>query len=358
MGIGLDDAFVIVDSVEASKVPLQQLVKRVSGAVGYSGAAILTTSLTSLVAFGVEGNTVLPGVQDFAVYAALGVFFDFVFQVTFFVACVTLDGRRQLAGVADGCCCRRPRCLLAPSTALTGSGLRERRADALAGTPGTAVVSASPPSHSPPLRISHDGHHGHRRGVDDEVSAERNGGCHADGDCVATPTPTSSATLPSVAGSNASATPLSGVGVVNAHCVGVDAPAPLRLSQRVIGVWLPRVVLTTPGMVVVLVATFALLAGGIVGLSRQHLGASLQCAVCPCFDAAPVAICGVRCQGCVLCVAEFKRETLVLSTDRIQNTFVVQSRYFQDSFPATLYTSRADYFASGEVRLMCVALCG
>jgi hypothetical protein len=34
MGVGVDDAFVILESVQSSKVPLQQLVKRVSSAVG------------------------------------------------------------------------------------------------------------------------------------------------------------------------------------------------------------------------------------------------------------------------------------------------------------------------------------
>jgi hypothetical protein len=52
-----------------------------------------------------------------------------------------------------------------------------------------------------------------------------------------------------------------------------EDPEPLRLSQRVIGVWLPRVaVLSNRGKLLVLVMTCGLLVGGVIGLSRQHVG--------------------------------------------------------------------------------------
>ena len=291
MGVGVDDAFVILESVESSKVPLQQLVKRVSSAVGYSGAAILTTSLTSLVAFGVEGNTVLPAVQAFAVYATLGVFFDFFFQVTFFVACVTLDGRRQLAGVSDGCCCRRPRSLLASSGVPNGA-----HATAQSDVAGeVSVVSPITPSAAAAA----------------PVTSSSIGGFGGGASGTGMSTHAVSESFPAAGDKHSNA------GIDD---VAADKPEPLRISQRVIGVWLPRVVLTTPGMVVVLVMTCGLLAGGIIGLSRQHLA--------------------------------FKRESLMSRTDKIQDTFDVQKRFFQESIPTALYTADADYFGSGAVSVL------
>jgi hypothetical protein len=56
----------------------------------------MATSITSLVAFGTETNSSLPAIWAFGVYASVGTAFDFFYQVTFFVAWVTLDARRQV----------------------------------------------------------------------------------------------------------------------------------------------------------------------------------------------------------------------------------------------------------------------
>lgn len=40
------------------------------------------------------------------IFAAVGVIFLFIYQCTFFVACLTLDVRRQQAGRMDLLCCR------------------------------------------------------------------------------------------------------------------------------------------------------------------------------------------------------------------------------------------------------------
>jgi Niemann-Pick C1 protein len=72
MGVGVDDAFVILEAYHSSEVPYYDVVKRVGSSVGHSGAAILATTITSLVAFATESNTVMPAIQAFAVYAVLG----------------------------------------------------------------------------------------------------------------------------------------------------------------------------------------------------------------------------------------------------------------------------------------------
>jgi hypothetical protein len=89
MGVGVDDAFVILEAYHASEVPYYDVVKRVGSSVGHSGAAILATTVTSLVAFATESNTVMPAIQAFAVYAVLGA-----------CACARAGGRVGWAGGA------------------------------------------------------------------------------------------------------------------------------------------------------------------------------------------------------------------------------------------------------------------
>lgn len=47
------------------------------------------------MAFAVGSYTELPALRDFAIYAFLGITFDFIYQVTFFAALVVLDARRE-----------------------------------------------------------------------------------------------------------------------------------------------------------------------------------------------------------------------------------------------------------------------
>jgi predicted RND superfamily exporter protein len=68
---------------------------------------------TDVIAFGIGGFTVLPALQSFCLYASVGIVTTYIFQSSFFVACMTLDQRRIEAG-RNGCCpcyvhTRRPR---------------------------------------------------------------------------------------------------------------------------------------------------------------------------------------------------------------------------------------------------------
>lgn len=62
---------------------------------GLQGSSILVTSLTDAAAFVAGTLTQLPALRDFAIYAFLGITFDFLYQVTFFAALVVLDARRE-----------------------------------------------------------------------------------------------------------------------------------------------------------------------------------------------------------------------------------------------------------------------
>ncbi|XP_077288110.1 NPC intracellular cholesterol transporter 1-like [Arctopsyche grandis] len=99
MGLGIDDMFIMkacweqLDEYERT-LPLPDQIGLM---LQHAGASIIVTSFTDIVAFSVGAITVLPSLQSFCIYAAVGVFFIFIFAVTFYVAIFVLDLRRMAA---------------------------------------------------------------------------------------------------------------------------------------------------------------------------------------------------------------------------------------------------------------------
>ncbi|CAB4003433.1 patched domain-containing 3-like, partial [Paramuricea clavata] len=107
LGIGVDDLFVIVQSW--SNIPAHihhsnSVEERIGLALKHAGSSITITTFTDLLAFLVGGSTIIPGLQSFCFYAALGIFCDYILQTTFFVAWLSIDARRSDKR-RDGCCC-------------------------------------------------------------------------------------------------------------------------------------------------------------------------------------------------------------------------------------------------------------
>ncbi|XP_011338785.1 NPC1-like intracellular cholesterol transporter 1 isoform X2 [Ooceraea biroi] len=98
LGLGIDDIFVFNASwrqVHTHRSNLKKpLAERIGLALGHAGSAISVTSLTDVVAFIIGASTILPSLQSFCIYAAVGVFVTFLLQITFFIGCFTLDVRR------------------------------------------------------------------------------------------------------------------------------------------------------------------------------------------------------------------------------------------------------------------------
>eukprot|EP00755_Sulcionema_specki_P013993 Sspe_Gene.55505::Locus_30525_Transcript_1_1_Confidence_1.000_Length_2994::g.55505::m.55505 len=106
LGIGIDDTFVIMDSIsEHASIPCTK--DRIVRATSHAGSAITVTTVTDLMAFLAGSSTVIPGVRDFCYYAAFGIFYDFLYQTTFFVAVAYLDFKRQDSGRADVVMCKK-----------------------------------------------------------------------------------------------------------------------------------------------------------------------------------------------------------------------------------------------------------
>lgn len=106
IGIGVDDMFVIVQALDqlTPEERAKPIPERIADTLAHAGVSITVTSLTDIVAFAVGASTVLPALQSFCLYACVGILFIYLFQATFFVACIVYDERRRDAS-RDACVC-------------------------------------------------------------------------------------------------------------------------------------------------------------------------------------------------------------------------------------------------------------
>ncbi|XP_031339796.1 protein patched homolog 3-like isoform X2 [Photinus pyralis] len=98
MGLGVDDMFVITACWEelASETKLS-LEQRIGYMLKHAGVSITVTTVTDVMAFLIGSSTILPSLQSYCLFAAAGILMTFVFVVTFFIACFTLDQKRIYA---------------------------------------------------------------------------------------------------------------------------------------------------------------------------------------------------------------------------------------------------------------------
>ena len=66
--------------------------------------AITITSITDLIAFGIGATTILPALQSFCIYAAIGIFVVYLTMISFFYAFFSLDQKR-IESNRDGILC-------------------------------------------------------------------------------------------------------------------------------------------------------------------------------------------------------------------------------------------------------------
>ena len=69
------------------------------------GPSIFTAALCETFAFVIGMLTDVPALKNFCLIAALGVFCDFLLQITIFVGALALDNKRIKAGRNDIICC-------------------------------------------------------------------------------------------------------------------------------------------------------------------------------------------------------------------------------------------------------------
>lgn len=103
LGLGVDDAFVLMAEYHRAtrEHPKASVEKRIALATRHGGMSILITSVTDAFAFGFGSFTVLPALSWFCSFAGIGVAFCFLFQLTMFLPCLTLDEKRAEHGIYD-----------------------------------------------------------------------------------------------------------------------------------------------------------------------------------------------------------------------------------------------------------------
>lgn len=103
-GIGLDDVFILTcsyDRTDRSKDP----VERIRDTMDDVGLSVTMTSLTSTMAFGLGCLSTIPAIFWLCLYGFPTVVIVYLYQLTFFVACMVLDEQRIDAKRQDCCCC-------------------------------------------------------------------------------------------------------------------------------------------------------------------------------------------------------------------------------------------------------------
>jgi len=105
IGLGVDDAFILVTGYQRALAAGNTWEKSVELAMRTGGMSILITSLTDFLAFLIGSATNIPALSSFCVFAGIGVLFDFLFQITFFMACMVLNARRAEARRKDVLVC-------------------------------------------------------------------------------------------------------------------------------------------------------------------------------------------------------------------------------------------------------------
>ena len=103
-GVGLDDAYIIFGSYSRFD-PKMDIGERIKATFADVGVGIFLTTLTSVLAFVLGSLSRIPAVQWLCLYALTAVAFDFLYQITFFIALIVLDEKRIQANRMDWCTC-------------------------------------------------------------------------------------------------------------------------------------------------------------------------------------------------------------------------------------------------------------
>lgn len=113
LAIGVDNIFIFVHAYD--RIPNKSkdtIEKNIGRAMGQVGPSILLCTCSEICCFAIGSLSDMPAVNTFAIYAAMALFFDFIFQITAFVAIMCLDQKRYQTDRMDLFCCiqnKRPK---------------------------------------------------------------------------------------------------------------------------------------------------------------------------------------------------------------------------------------------------------
>ncbi|XP_013112245.2 NPC intracellular cholesterol transporter 1 homolog 1b [Stomoxys calcitrans] len=108
LAVGVDNIFIMVHTYHRlERLKYDSVADAIGEAIGQVGPSILQTAASEFACFGIGAISDMPAVKTFALYAAAAIFFNFLFQITAFVAMMAFDERRYESGRLDlFCCCK------------------------------------------------------------------------------------------------------------------------------------------------------------------------------------------------------------------------------------------------------------
>ncbi|XP_062596314.1 NPC intracellular cholesterol transporter 1-like [Saccostrea cucullata] len=105
LAVGVDNIFILVQTFQRDKRrPNESIEEQIGRILGQVGPSMMLSSFSESIAFFLGALTNMPAVRVFSLYAAQAVLFDFLLQITVFIALMTLDAKRQKDNRFDMCC--------------------------------------------------------------------------------------------------------------------------------------------------------------------------------------------------------------------------------------------------------------
>lgn len=105
VGIGVDDIFIITATFDQLERSIPDPALRMVATLRKCGLAIAYTSATDVAAFMLGATSALPSIQQFCIYAAFTLLFNFCFQVTGYSVLLYWDAIRRDKDQLDMLCC-------------------------------------------------------------------------------------------------------------------------------------------------------------------------------------------------------------------------------------------------------------
>lgn len=105
LAIGVDNIFILVHTYNRlDKTQFATVGDGVGEALGLVGPSILLTATSECFCFLIGALSDMPAVRTFALYATVALFIDFLFQISAFIALMTLDEKRLNSSRLDLLC--------------------------------------------------------------------------------------------------------------------------------------------------------------------------------------------------------------------------------------------------------------